>query len=98
MCVYVCMVCVRTADSMTNVLFFVSFSLSLSLFPCAAVLEKVQLIGKIRESLENVYGPEYGAFLKEFVPVFMRILQNVPRQTVLNAEHKLRNMILEVSQ
>ena len=65
--------------------------------PCAAVLEKLQLIGKIRESLENVYGPEYGAFLKEFVPVFMRILQNVPRQTVLNAEHKLRNMILEVS-
>lgn len=65
--------------------------------PCAAVLEKLQLVGKIRESLENVYGPEYGAFLKEFVPVFMRILQNVPRQTVLNAEHKLRNMILEVS-
>lgn len=64
--------------------------------PSAAAADKVKLIGKIRESLENVYGPEYGAFLKEFVPVFMRILQNVPRQTVLNMEHKLRNMILEV--
>lgn len=61
-----------------------------------AVEEKVKLITKIRESLETVYGAEYGLFLKEYVPIFINLLKTVPKQTVDNVEHKLRNAVLEV--
>ena len=62
-----------------------------------AIEEKLKLVTKIRESLETLYGTEYGNVLKDFLPVFMKILTMVPKQNVDNPQNKLRTSVLDVT-
>ncbi len=51
---------------------------------------------EIRESIELVHTQEYGKFLRHFMAPFLNLLQTVPPSYKDNAEHKLRNVVLEI--
>lgn len=51
---------------------------------------------EIRESIELVHTQEYAKFLRHFMAPFLNLLQTVPPSFKDNAEHKLRNVVLEI--
>ena len=50
----------------------------------------------MRESIELVHTAEYANFLRVFFPPFVKLLGTLPPSFTDNADHKLRNMLLEV--
>ena len=53
-------------------------------------------MAEVRESIELVHTAEYGAFLRVFFPPFLQLLRDLPPSFADNADHKLRNMLLEI--
>jgi hypothetical protein len=62
----------------------------------AAAEERLALVAEVRESIELVHTAEYPNFLRAFFPPFLRLLRESAPSFTDNAEHKLRNMLLEI--
>lgn len=65
--------------------------------PGSDLKAKGNLAVNIRDSIESYcQGPQYNSFLKNFVPVFLKILDGSPVFISNSPEQRLRNCILEI--
>ena len=53
-------------------------------------------MAEVRESIELVHTAEYANFLRVFFPPFVQLLRDLPPSFSDNADHKLRNVLLEI--
>lgn len=57
--------------------------------------QRLATVTEIRESIELVHTGEYANFLSSFLEPFLKLLRLVPPSFTDNAEHKLRNTVLD---